>query len=55
MDKTAEELEAMKRLLMDKHQEAVTAAHQYACALPLGRARIVAFEIYQNLRLATRV
>lgn len=55
MEKTPEELELMKRDLIDKHQAAVTAAHEYACALPLGDDRVRAFEIFQNLRLAACV
>jgi hypothetical protein len=52
---TEQELEELKRDMLDKHQEAVTAAYKWCCALPLGSERIQAFEIYNQMRLATRL
>lgn len=54
-EKTPGELAIMKRDMLEKHQKAVTAAHQYACALPIGNERTQAFEIYQNMLYATRI
>ncbi|WP_283647621.1 hypothetical protein [Hafnia paralvei] len=55
MDKTEEELKQMKEELLQLHQKTVTAAYEYFAALPLGRDRTVAHEVYQNLRTATRI
>jgi len=52
---TPEQLEALKRDMLEKHEATVTAAYKYFCALPIGDARIQAHEVYQNIRLATRV
>jgi len=52
---TPEQLEALKQDMLEKQQVAVTAAYAYFCALPVGRERIKAHEVYQNLRLATRL
>lgn len=54
-EKTTAELQLMKNDMLNKHQTAVTAAHQYACALPIGNERTQAFEIYQNMLYATRI
>lgn len=55
MEKTPEELEAMKREMLNQHQKTVSLAHEYFAALPLGSERIKAGEIYQQLRNATRL
>lgn len=52
---TEQELEELKRDMLNKHQEAVTAAYKWCCALPIGFERTQAFEIYNQLRTATRI
>ncbi|EOI7373508.1 hypothetical protein OZ690_004287, partial [Yersinia enterocolitica] len=47
-------LDALKIELINKHQIAVTAAHEYFAACDLGEERIIAAEIFQRLRTATR-
>jgi hypothetical protein len=47
-------LEALKMVFFAKHQEAVTAAHEYFVACDLGEERIIAGEIFQRLRTAHR-
>ncbi|WP_246169894.1 hypothetical protein [Yersinia canariae] len=47
-------LEALKIALIDKHQAAVTAAHEYFSACDLGEERIFAAAIFERLRVATR-
>ena len=39
----------------EAHKKAEQKWHAYACELPLGDKRIMAFQIYENIRLATRV
>lgn len=55
MDKTEEELKQMKEELLQLHQKTVKAAYEYFAALPLGRNRVIAGEVYENLRTATRI
>lgn len=55
MEKTKEELEKMKREMLEQHQKTVSLAYKYFCALPLGRDRIIAGEIYQQISNATRL
>ena len=55
MDKTEEELKQMKEELLQLHQKTVTAAYEYFAALPLGRDRVIAGEVYENMRNATRI
>ena len=55
MEKTQEELDAMKREMLNQHQKTVSLAYEYFGALPLGNERIKAGEIYQQLRNATRL
>lgn len=52
---TPEQLAALKQDLMSKRDAAEKAAYAYFCALPIGNERIRAHEVYQNIRLATRV
>lgn len=47
-------LEALKTVLIDKHQAAVTAAHEYFVACDLGEERIFAAAIFERLRVVTR-
>ena len=49
-----DKLERLKNEAFNAHDEATQKMHAYACALPLGQLRTDAFEIYQNIRLATR-
>jgi len=39
----------------EAHKKAEQKWHAYACELPLGDKRVKAFEIYENIRIATRV
>lgn len=55
MDKTEEELKQMKEEFLQLHQKTVTAAYEYFAALPLGRDRVIAGELYESLRNATRI
>lgn len=55
MDKTEEELKQMKEELLQLHQKTVRAAYEYFAALPLGRDRVIAGELYESLRNATRI
>jgi len=55
MEKTQEELDAMKQEMLFQHQKTVSLAYKYFAALPLGSERIKAHEIYQQLRNATRL
>jgi hypothetical protein len=52
---TAEEIEAIKQDMMSKREAAEQAAYAYFCALPIGNERIRAHDVYQNIRLATRL
>lgn len=47
-------LEALKIVLITKHQAAVTAAHEYFAACDLGEERLFAAAIFERLRVATR-
>ncbi|MGT3292752.1 hypothetical protein [Yersinia enterocolitica] len=47
-------LEALKMVLLTKHQAAVTAAHEYFAACDLGEERLFAAAIFERLRVATR-
>lgn len=47
-------IEALKTELLTKHQAAVTASHEYFAACDLGEERVLAGEIYERLRTATR-
>lgn len=47
-------LEALKTELLNKHQIAVTAAHEYFSAYDLGEERLFAAAIFERLRVATR-
>lgn len=49
------EIVRLKADLIEKHQQAVTAAYEYFKACPVGTERAVAHQIYQVLRTATRV
>ncbi len=50
-----EYLKRLKADLLRKHQEAVTAAYKYFCECDVGPERIIAGQIYENLRNATRL
>ncbi|MBD2804099.1 hypothetical protein ABLB84_06295 [Xenorhabdus szentirmaii] len=52
---TEQEKDELKRIAYEKHQEALTAWHEYACACDLGNERVEAFERYQNIRMALRI
>lgn len=47
-------VEALKLELLRLHQACTNAAYAYFCACELGEERVVAGEIYQRIRLATR-
>lgn len=47
-------LEALKIALLNKHQAAVTAAHDYFSACDVGEERLFAAAIFERLRVATR-
>ncbi|EPT0833414.1 TPA: hypothetical protein ACV4T5_001315 [Yersinia enterocolitica] len=47
-------IEALKTVLIDKHQAAVTAAHEYFAACDVGEERLFAAAIFERLRVATR-
>ena len=51
---TKQEIESLKNAAFNAHRQAEQRMHKYACALPLGEEREKAFDIYQNIRLATR-
>ena len=46
---------SLRQTMLTKHQEAMTAAHAYFCSCELGPERIRVAEIYENMRVATRV
>lgn len=48
-------IEGLKHEAFEAHRLAEKKWHAYACELPAGDERIKAFEIYENIRLATRV
>ncbi|CQJ34756.1 TPA: hypothetical protein ACGUOZ_003388 [Yersinia enterocolitica] len=47
-------LDALKTELLNKHQIAVTAAHEYFAACDVGEERLFAAAIFERLRVATR-
>ncbi|CNK92293.1 Uncharacterised protein [Yersinia pseudotuberculosis] len=47
-------LDALKIELINKHQIAVTAAHEYFSACDIGEERLFAAAIFERLRVATR-
>ncbi|MDC9591841.1 hypothetical protein PSI23_21835, partial [Xenorhabdus sp. XENO-10] len=55
MTEKEQNLAELKRIAYEKHQAALTAWHEYACACDLGNERIAAFERYENIRLALRI
>lgn len=50
-----ESLSKLREEMQEAHRAAESAAHKYAIACPLGAAREKAFEIFENIRVATRV
>lgn len=54
MEKTPEELAALKRKMYDAHEQTVKAAFEYSRALPIGNERTEAFEIHNELRQVIR-
>lgn len=48
-------IEGLKHEAFEAHRLAEKKWHAYACELPVGDERTKAFEIYENIRLATRV
>lgn len=49
------EIARLKSDFLEKHQLAITAAYEYFKACPVGTERTIAHQIYQVLRMATRV
>lgn len=49
------QIEALRKAFWDAHRAAERAAHALFAALPVGRERERAAEIYENIRLAPRV
>ena len=49
------EIARLKSDFLEKHQVAITAAHEYFKACPVGKERSIAYQIYEVLRTATRV
>ncbi len=50
-----EEIARLKADFLEKHQVAITAAHEYFKACPVGNERSTVYQIYEALRTATRV
>lgn len=50
-----EEIARLKADFLEKHQVAITAAHEYFKACPVGNERSTVYQIYEVLRTATRV
>lgn len=48
-------IHGLKHEAYEAHKKAEQKFHAYACELPIGKDREKAFEIYENIRLATRV
>lgn len=48
-------LDLLKQDLLEKHRAAEKAAYEYFCACEVGDERSRAFEVYENIRNATRV
>ncbi len=55
MSKRDRDLDKMKQDALSKIREAEKATYAWACECEVGPERIRAFEIYDNVRTATRV
>ena len=50
-----QQIEILRKDASEKLREAEKAWHALACALPVGRDRERAFDVYENVRTAPRV
>lgn len=55
IEPTNEEIEALRKDFQEKRLAAERAAYALFCALPVGRDRERASDVYENIRCATRV
>jgi hypothetical protein len=49
------EADVLRKAFQSAHRACEQAAYAWACAADLGRERERAFEIYENIRTATRI